>query len=200
MVFRFDRTELLASLERLGRWQLTLFSAASTEFLVPAYRLFSEVEGVGDPQRVEAVLERVWGLLTLGVEDFDAGELPDGEEILDLVPDQDEDWNEWSLCGEYAIASLAALVRVSATGEAAAAAEIAQYCYEAADSIIAKEIDPPFMTADVREQILGSEFVQAELRRQQECVTALADLAEPSVQLAERLRNDAREQAARFFH
>ncbi|HZU46834.1 MAG TPA: DUF416 family protein [Mycobacterium sp.] len=111
MVLRFNHANLLAVFERFSRWQLALFSAASTEFLVPSYRLFSNIEDIGDPQRVEGTLERAWAYVNLGIEEINPSLLPGDEEILSLLPGR-EDWNEWSLCAEYAVASLAALVRV----------------------------------------------------------------------------------------
>lgn len=85
------------------------------------------------------------------------------------------------------------------SGESSFSADIAQACYEAVDSIAAKDIDPPFMTRDIEEQILSSETVQCELRRQQECISIISGLAAPSIDAAGHLRRLAHEQAERVF-
>ena len=86
---------------------------------------FAQEEEVGDPDLVEDVLDRIWEGLTdpsgsSGTPNADRT-LPGRDEILDLLPNPQEDVNSWSFCAESAIAVLAQAVLLGAGGPAAGA-------------------------------------------------------------------------------
>ncbi|MER5535570.1 DUF416 family protein [Streptomyces mirabilis] len=191
----FSRQDLRDQLSTLDSWQVAVFSASCAEALLPSYRRFTELEDVGDPDNVEEVLERIWaGLLEPGEGGLPSG-LPDSAEVLRLLPDQDEQWNEWSACAENAIAALGLLIAFCENLDLDIAVRVAQQAYEAVDSIASSALDPPFMDHQVAHDILAADVVQRELRRQQEAVEALANPAGHQVTVAVSLRERARAQS-----
>ena len=193
----FDHGTLAADLAGPDDWRAATFAAACAEFLLPAYRRFADAEQVGDPDLVEDVLDRLWTGLSDRSGDGRAriadSSLPGREEILDLLPNPDEDVNDWSFCAESAIAALAEAVHLgTGEGDAASGANAGRSAYEAVDAVVSSLLDPPRMTPAIAREILGSSLAQGELRRQREAVEVLRSAEGRSAATVSELRRAAR--------
>ncbi|MFJ8020371.1 DUF416 family protein [Streptomyces sp. NPDC096311] len=191
----FSQDDIRDQLAGLDDWQVAVFSAACAEVLLPSYRRFAELEEVGDPDSVEEILERIWEELLASGEEWVPTELPDPGEVFQLLPDQDEEWNEWSACAENAIAALGLLIEYCGSLELDFAARVAQQAYEAVDSIASSAADAPFMDQQVVEEVLAANIVQSELRRQSGVVELLAGPLGQQSAVAVSIREHARAQS-----
>ena len=190
-MYDFSAERLLRDSGGFSQWKMEVFSASCSEVLISCYRKFSELEGVGDPDYMEEVLEGVWAALLTPRDGASGVDLPASQEILMMLPDQDEEWNEWSACAENAVASVGLLLELMAGGGREVVARIAQQSYEAVDWIAADDLDPPFVDARQAELILGSEIVQVELGRQLSAIEALRVAQDGQLDVVSALRRDA---------
>ncbi|MCX4423623.1 DUF416 family protein [Streptomyces mirabilis] len=191
----FDPEGIRGQLAGLDEWSIATFSAACVEFLIPSYRRFSEAEGVGDSDAVEAQLDSVWRALVNDSLNSLGLELPRSEAVMHYVPDQDEEWNDWSACAENAVTALALLLDYCATRELDLAVRIANQAYEAVDWIASSEMDVPIMDSRSARGIRESNVVQVELKRQQDSLYSLREGGFSKTSMAQRLREISQESA-----
>ncbi|MFI7367668.1 DUF416 family protein [Streptomyces sp. NPDC050149] len=191
----FDSDRTLSRLERLSRWALCVFSAACVEVLAPAYRRFCEIEEVGDPAAITGLLEFVWDQLAESEVDWNSSRAPASDSLLPLIPNQDEEWNEWSAPAENCVTAAVLLVDLYSTGQPELAARAAQQAYEAVDWIQSSQLDISFMDAETEHEVLASEAVQSELSRQDDALEALAHAPLMYAGTLMNLRREARARA-----
>lgn len=195
MVVKFDPERLIAKLAGLDRWAQCVFSVSCVEFLNPTYGRFCAIEETGDPGVITGLVERVWQELAQPEPDWFSSEIPDSADLLALIPDQDQDWNEWSACAENCVVAGALLSQLWSTGEVRLAARIAQQAYEAVDWLASSELDFAVMDARKEEEINRAEIVQSELQRQTRTLAVLADARSGDPAVLTVVRDAARAQA-----
>jgi len=198
VIVRFDERALAASLDRLSQQHRIAFAAACAERLMPAYELFAQRSGRGDPKTLAKILARLWDDLA-GAEMTEAELQSNIDGCMKLIPQEDEEvWVPEQAAAEDAGAALAYSLRCRQNGRSREAAWSAGRSYEALDHyvIVTEEIDVNSQGAEAR--ILAHPLVQAELGRQQRDLQELSSSDDPRAAAA-RLQARAKTEGPTFF-
>jgi uncharacterized protein YjaG (DUF416 family) len=146
-----------------------IFASSCAERLFPLYQSFCEKTAQGRPNYLRSTLDQLWDLARRGQEGHEEAFLSDYES---LIPGEDAEWTPLNPLAENAVAALAYACRCQLTGEAESAAWAAVQVYEAVDYLAHTLGGIDFTGPEAEADILKSEYVQAEIKRQ------LRDLAE----------------------
>ncbi|MGF1526863.1 MAG: DUF416 family protein [Candidatus Competibacterales bacterium] len=89
------------------------------------------------------------------------------KEVMELLPEEQDQWAPFHVYADHAIASLAYTIRCLLKPDAQEAAWSARRAYEAADQAAIRDLDVQTGAADSEARILAHPIVQRELQRQQ---------------------------------
>jgi uncharacterized protein YjaG (DUF416 family) len=201
-ILRFDKSALVAQLERLPNRLRVAFAAACAERQLPNYFRFSEAAKQGSPERLVAALRRVW-------DDIEGRPVGSSElngcldTCMSLLPKEDE--YDDCLLGYYAedaVAATAYAIEARLRSDAHEAAESASRAYTALDEYVSDELNIGSIGQKEEAQILTHPLVQAELERQRVDLLRLQEIAKNPAGETEgiaELRRRAEADARSFF-
>ena len=178
--------QLEKQLGQFKPWQLTAFSAALTERMLPNFTLFSRLLEFGDAVQVRRILDGVW-------ESLSGGASMNFEVQLDHVEDNMPSLDEFDMYG--AMPALDAVVALYSTlvciveqdsSEAASIADLSRECV--ATFIEVNEADPQLSDAELMRFISTHELMQDEDAFQEEVIERLASQEQPNRQFIQSLK------------
>lgn len=173
-------------LGKLKPWQLTAFSAALTERMLPNFTLFSRLLEFGDAEQIRRILDGVW-------EHLSGGASMNFEVQLDHVEDNMPSLEEFDMYG--AMPALDAVVALYSTlvcilekdaSEAASVADLSRECV--ATFIEVNEADPQLSDAEIMRFIATHDLMQDEDAFQEEVLARLMEQEQTSRDFIKQLR------------
>jgi uncharacterized protein YjaG (DUF416 family) len=198
----FDKTALIAQLERLPNRLRVAFAAACAERQLPNYFRFAEATGQESRHRLFGALRCVW-------EDIEGRPVGSSglRECLDtcmsLLPKEDEgDLYRLGCYAEDAVAAVAHAIEARLKSDAHEAAESAHKAYAALDEYISELLNFRSIGRNEEATIVAHPLVQAEFQRQREDLIRLQDIAKNPASEREviaELRRRAEADAKIFF-
>lgn len=181
-----DFQQLEKQLGKLKPWQLTAFSAALTERMLPNFTLFSRLLEFGDTAQVRRILDGVWQHLA-------GGASMNFEVQLDHVEDNMPSLDEFDMYG--AMPALDAVVALYSTlvciieedpSEAANIADLSRECV--ATFIEVNQADPQLSDAEIMRFISTHDLMQDEDAFQEEIISRLVSQEHPNREFIKQLR------------
>lgn len=181
-----DIQQLEAQLGQMKPWQLTAFSAALTERMLPNFTLFSRLLEFGDAVQVRRILDGVW-------EQLAGGASMNFEVQLDHVEANMPSLDEFDMYG--AMPALDAVVALYSTlvcileadpAEAASIADLSRECV--ATFIEVNEADPQLSDAELMRYIATHDLMQDEDAFQEEVLERLLATEHPNREFIKSLR------------
>ncbi|KDE38796.1 hypothetical protein ADINL_2697 [Nitrincola lacisaponensis] len=181
-----DIQQLDAQLGEMKPWQLTAFSAALTERMLPNFTLFSRLLEFGDAVQVRRILDGVW-------EQLAGGASMNFEVQLDHVEANMPSLDEFDMYG--AMPALDAVVALYSTlvcileadpAEAASIADLSRECV--ATFIEVNEADPQLSDAELMRYIATHDLMQDEDAFQEEVLERLLATEHPNREFIKNLR------------
>jgi uncharacterized protein YjaG (DUF416 family) len=199
-LLHFEEAQLVKTLDRLPRELRVVFAAACAERLLPAYAVFSERAGRGNPTALRQSLTSLW-------DDLDRNRLTDVEvqAMIDAcmasIPKEDDvPWVPEQASAEDAGAAVAYALRCRQNGQSQEAAWAGRRAYEALDHFVVNFEDIDVNKPGAEARVLGHAAVQAELTRQRRDLDELLGGDAKAVrQVAARLRERAQKESVLFF-
>jgi uncharacterized protein YjaG (DUF416 family) len=175
MVIRYDEEANIRKLSDVGVRSRVLFALLCALRVLPMYRQFHDSTGRGNPDQLEALLERLWNDVT--GQEMGAAELQVAlDTCMHLIPREDEGWDgETQAYAEDAAAALAYALRARLSGDPREAALAGRRVYEAVDYFLNSTGGLPLDASE--EVILSHPLIQAELQRQQRDLDEIAQMA-----------------------
>jgi uncharacterized protein YjaG (DUF416 family) len=176
-ILPYDEAATVARLEKMAPQMRVLFALQAAQRLLPAYRQYAQTTGRGRPEVIEGIADRLWR--DLGGNVMDEAELAQvTEEVMELIPDENESWDEETQpYAEDAAAALAYALRGRRNGDPQEAAWAARRAYEATDHLVMAATNATLGGPAAR-AIIANPMIQAELRRQQRDLLELSRMGE----------------------
>jgi len=161
----FDEPALADALQALPAASRVAFAAAAAARQRSSHERFARARGLEPVDRFGTLLDALWLAQPGSALDRDAwAERLD--EVMALMPDEDEPWQLAHALAEDALASLAYAVRCLLDPKGQEAAWAARRAYEAADQAAIRSLGARPGTPGAEQAIKAHEFVQRELARQ----------------------------------
>lgn len=114
--------------------------------------------------KMHGIVDETWRALALNVVPINCASSLD--EVMELLPEEQDEWAPLHVYADHALASLAYTIRCLLSSNAQEAAWAARRTYEAADQAAIRQLDIQPGTVDSESLILRHEIVQRELERQ----------------------------------
>ena len=203
-ILQFDKSALIAQLERLPNRLRVAFAAACAERQLPNYIRFSKASGEGSPERLASALLRVW-------EDIDGAPAGSAElkacldTCLSLLPNEDLGDGDLCLLGHYAedgVAAVAYAIETRLKSDPCEAVESARRAYTALDEYVSEILNVGSIGPKEEAQIQAHPLVQTEFKRQRADLLRLQEIAKNPAGEREgiaELRRRAEADARSFF-
>lgn len=176
---QFDKSALIAQLERLPNRLRVAFAAACAERQLPNYIRYSKASGEGSPERLASALRRVW-------EDIDGAPAGSAElkacldTCLSLLPNEDLGDGDLCLLGYYAedaVAAVAYAIETRLKSDPREAVEAARRAYTALDEYVSEILNVESIGPKEEAQIQAHPLVQIEFKRQRADFLRLQEIA-----------------------
>lgn len=197
----YDETRNIELLERLPSRLRVVFALLCALRLLPAYKRFNSHTGRGDPAALDVMVQKLWSDCLEGTMEDD--EVKAGaERCLELVPSEDEGWDEETQpYAEDAAAAVAYAYRSRLTANPQEAAWAARRAYESLDRYVQRISGIAPGDPEDELAILSHPAMQAELARQERDLADLATSAkqEDSIKPLEELRKRSEREASIVF-
>lgn len=168
----FDENALVNDLAVLSARAQVAFATAAATRQIANYERFARELGIKTEHRPREIVTHLWSdLSAMTVDSFAwSARL---EEVMSLLPEEDEDWVIWHALADDALSSLAYSIRCLLKPDAQEAAWAARRAYEATDQAAIRilAVQPGLPGTEVK--ILSHDCVQRELARQKNDLTLL---------------------------
>jgi uncharacterized protein YjaG (DUF416 family) len=164
-MLRYDEIKNIQQLGQLETRARALFALMAATRILPWYQRFEEKMGLGKPDQLTAVAQRLWLALEAPVSKAELKVLL--EESTALIPEEVEPWDDQIY--PYAEDAAAAVVYSASalfTSDVQDAAWAGRRAYEAIDYFIRSRLTGHPGTAIDENVLLSSPLIQAELARQ----------------------------------
>lgn len=193
----YDEARNIELLERLPSRLRVVFALLCALRLLPAYNRFNSRTGRGDPGALAVMVQNLWADCLEGTMTDDEARKR-SEQCLELVPSEDEGWDEETQpYAEDAATAVAYAYRSRLTANPQEAAWAARRVYESLDRYVQSITELASGDPDDELAILSHPAMQAELARQQRDLADLAALAKledtikPLAEVRERSEREA---------
>lgn len=200
-MLHYNEEESIHLLEQIPPLLRVTFAAACAERLLPAYAIYSQHSGRGEPETLATILERLWGDLQ-GAPLNNHAIQANLDTCMSLIPhEDDEPWVTEQPYAEDAATALAYALRARLNGESQEAAWAARCAYEAADHYVVNRVGVDTNQPNGEYTVLSHPVVQAELQRQRHDLNDLMRMSERDDmgRLVALIRTRAQEAANHFF-
>jgi uncharacterized protein YjaG (DUF416 family) len=173
-MYKFVEAQLIADIRRLHTPGIVCFAVALATRQLPNYEWFGSQFDAARAKRPRQIVEQIWHAIESNViHAYDwNGTLA---EVMDLMPEEDEEWGIAHSLADDALSSLAYTIRCMLSGEPQEAAWAARRAYEAADQAAIKIMNVDFKKPGTEVGLLASPIVQRELSRQHRDLTLLVN-------------------------
>ena len=161
----FNETQLRLRLEGSEPRRRVLFAAIIAARMAPVYQLYCKRRQLGDLVRHAGALSFLWNQLTQTAPDFD-GAKRHLEQVMELIPEKDEDWGALSAQAEDSASVLAYALRSLIDPKPEEAAWAARRAYETVDNLVIQD-EGVKLGGSHEAAILAEPRIQAELIQQQ---------------------------------
>lgn len=129
----FDEGAAKVILGELKPDERALFACACAEQLLPLYDWFTTLTGRGSKAVLREALNVAWDTSEQVAATNEAGWIP---RVMDLIPDDEDDWSDLNPLAQNAAAAVAYALRTRATGESQEAVWAARQVIDAADYLL----------------------------------------------------------------
>jgi uncharacterized protein YjaG (DUF416 family) len=176
----FDEHRLREQIGRLTPMRQTLFAAMVAARMAAIYRVYCQRQNTGNLPCFQSALAFVWEQLPATTPDR-AGAERHLAHVMELIPEQDENWGPLSARADDSASTLAYTLRSLIASKPEEAAWAARRAYETADGLVSQG---PNITLGGGNEAAISEnpLIQSELK-QQKADFAVAESAELSQQV-----------------
>jgi len=163
---RFDEASLLKQLTHLPAVSRLVLALCCTTRQSGAYEHFAERFAPETQSYVKGIIVQLWDMVV--GDEFDKTDWEVVlEKVMELLPEEQEQWEPFLVYAEHAISSLAYTIRCLLKSEAQEAVWAARRAYEAADQAAIRDLGVQTGSADSEARILAHPIVQRELQRQE---------------------------------
>lgn len=174
----FDGNQLRLSLDGVDPRRRVLFAVIIATRMASLYRLYCERRQLGDFDRYARALSFLWNQLAQATPDIGGAEQHLGQ-VMELIPEEDDDWGELSAQAEDSVSALAYSLRCLITPKPEEAAWAASRAYETVDNLVIQGEDVKLGGSN-EAKILADPRIQEELVQQRaDLATALTVRLEP---------------------
>jgi uncharacterized protein YjaG (DUF416 family) len=193
-VLQYDEQRLITALDALAPVSRAIFAALCAERAVPAYHLWHECTGRGDPAALCGALESVWRSIS---ESVIPSNLEHHRAIIDRLIPEEEPWDDVLPYAENAAIAVAYAISARSSSLSQEAVWAARQMFDAVDLLVITRDGVDLNQRGAELRVLQDPVVQAELDRQRRDLNTLAatparDTAEVALTLRERARHDGR--------
>lgn len=168
----FDESALVVELDGLSSQARIAFAAAAATRLLSSHERLARESDAGGEQRPREIAAQLWtDLQTVAVDRAAWSSRLD--EVMNLLPEESDDWVVGHALVDDALSSLAYAIRCLLTPEPQEAAWAARRAYEAADQAAIRVLGVQPGLPNTEAAIKSHNFVQRELSRQRNDLSLL---------------------------
>lgn len=164
-MYSFDENALVKELTVLSARARVAFAAASATRQIRNYERFACGLGLKTEHRPSEIATQLWSALSTMTVDRATWSVA-LEEVMSLLPEEDEDWVIWHALADDALSSLAYSIRCLLKPDAQESAWAARRAYEAADQAAIRILAVQPGLPNTEMEIKAHDCVQRELARQ----------------------------------
>jgi uncharacterized protein YjaG (DUF416 family) len=164
-VYHFNEEILISEIGILPATSCVAFSASAATRQIISYERFVRQHFDVSADNLVTILDRIWVDLHLISIDSEAWSITLSE-VMDLIPDEDEEWTVFHALADDAVSSLAYSIRCLMSKDPQEAAWAVRRSYEAVDQAAIRILGVQPGNAVEENQIVSHQMVQRELGRQ----------------------------------
>lgn len=174
-MMNFDEAKIVARLSRVSPTSKAMFSLCCAARQKSAWQEFAKRFSPEAQDAVSIAIEKIWQSLGSNVVPINWSSLLD--DIMDLLPEEQDEWAPLHVYADHALSSLAYTIRCLIDSSDQEAAWGARRAYEAADQAAIRQLDAQLGIAESEARILMHPIVQRELWRQERDLQVLERLS-----------------------
>lgn len=165
-MYNFDEKNLVVQLAATTQIAKTGFALSVATRLLPMYVEYTKMAKIELNSLPSSCVGTLWDIaISARIHQMDEVETASNT-LLNLMPGDNDPWNEYHPLAEDAIAAIVYALRSYLTNDPQEAAWAARRSYEAADQFAIRQLDIDFQDKGVEHTLLSHPIVQQELMRQ----------------------------------